>query len=231
MKMNILLCDTFPGLLPPDIPSYVSMFTRLFDAVSTDVAYRVWHAMDGELPQQLSPTEIYLITGCNQAAYDHTPWIEQLLAWVRRAHDEGAKLVGICFGHQVIAQALGGRVERSPKGWGTGIRESEIVDSEALGYFPDGRMRLFYNHHDQVVLLPAGATLVARTPFCPNESFRIGKTVLTFQGHPEYTPDYALHLLNHHAGDEPAGVKAAARESIARLTHQGPAAARWILSL
>lgn len=228
MKINILLCDTFPGLLPDYIPSYVSMFTALFDSVCRHARYKVYRAMDGDLPAPVCDGSLYLITGCNQSAYDQTPWIKRLAEWIRAAHGNRVKLVGVCFGHQLIAQALGGRVERSAMGWGAGVREAEVTDDEAREWFPDGKMRLLYNHHDQVTALPSAATLVARSAFCPVESFRVGAHILTFQGHPEYIPEYELHLLDHFAADEPQKVKAAARESIARTRHQGQTVAKWI---
>ncbi|MDO4165191.1 MAG: hypothetical protein Q4D56_12530 [Bacteroides sp.] len=230
MKVNILLCDTFPGLLPVYIPSYVSMFTRMFDALSDDMEYQVYRAMDGELPDELAKgDEMYLITGCNLSAYDDIDWIKQLLAWVVKANEAQVKLVGICFGHQLIAQALGGRVERATQGWGTGIRELSVVDDEARIYFPEGKMRLLYNHHDQVVALPKDAELVATSDFCPVESFRIGRHILTFQGHPEYIPQYAVHLLENFADDEPLQVRQAALDSIRSMKHQGLQVAQWIL--
>lgn len=228
MRINILLCDTFPGLLPHYIPSYVSMFTTLFDAVCNHADYRVYRAMDGDLPCPANDGSLCLITGCNQSAYDDLPWIRQLIGWVKAAHKNRVRLVGICFGHQLIAQALGGRVQRSPKGWGVGIRTSAVVDDEARQWFPDGTMSLLYNHHDQITALPNEATLVAESCFCPIDSYRIGRHILAFQGHPEYIPDYELHLLDNFAADEPADVKLAARQSIARNQHQGLTVARWI---
>ena len=214
MKINILLCDTFPGLLPSYIPSYISMFTEMFDAVGSNMEYRVYHAMDGQLPNTVSGDELYLITGCNLSAYDDIKWIKELLLWIVKANEARAKMVGICFGHQVIAQALGGKVVRAPQGWGIGIRESSVVDEEAQKFFPDNKMRLLYNHHDQVVLLPAGAKLVAESEFCPVESFRIGNHILAFQGHPEYIPEYEVHLIAHFAADEPLEVKQEALSSL-----------------
>lgn len=229
MKINILLCDTFPGLLPAYIPSYVSMFTDLFNAVEDGLEYKVYRTMDGELPDIGTIDGLCLITGCNQSAYDSTDWIRRLLDWIVRANAAKVKLTGICFGHQCIAQALGGLVERAPQGWGTGVRESQVVDTEAQRYFTDSRMRLLYNHHDQVVRLPKGAALVATSPFCPIESFRISSHILTFQGHPEYVPEYAVHLLLNHAADEPQQVRHNALLSIGAQRHQGAVAARWLL--
>lgn len=229
MTVNLLLCDTFPGLLPPYIPSYVSMFTNLFDATGQSVGYRVFRTMDGELPDVAEVRGLCLITGCNKSAYDTDDWILRLREWIVRADARRVKLAGICFGHQCIAQALGGRVARAPQGWGTGLRESRVVDDEALRYFPGGRMRLLYNHHDQVTALPPRAELVATSPFCPNESFRIGRHILTFQGHPEYVADYNRHLLEHFAENEPMETRRAALASLRAGKHDGSVVARWLL--
>lgn len=228
MIINILLCDTFPGLLPDYIPSYASMFTTLFNSVRDDITYITYRTMDGELPVPKADGGIYLITGCNQSAYDDTPWIKQLLRWIVSANDAHAKVVGVCFGHQCIAQALGGKVEKAPQGWGFGIRESRIVDVDTLRRFPDGRLRLMYNHHDQVTALPSEATLIATSDFCPIESFRMGDNILSFQGHPEYIPEYELHLLNYFSADEPEEVKQKARRSLETPQHHGRDVARWI---
>lgn len=228
MEINIILCDTFPGLLPSSIPSYISMFIRMFDAVSRNMEYKVYRAMDRQLPDDISEDKLYLITGCNLSAYDDVEWIKELLLWIGNADKARAKLVGICFGHQAIAQALGGKVERASRGWGIGIRESSVVDGEAQKFFPGYKMRLLYNHHDQVVSLPEGAKLVAESEFCPVESFRIGNHILTFQGHPEYTPEYEVHLIENFAVDEPLQVKQEALSSIRLMEHQGLTVANWI---
>lgn len=229
MKIRILLCDTFPGLLPDYIPSYESMFIRLFDAVTDEAEYEVYPTYQGVVPEISSEDGFYLITGSNSGAYEDKEWINILKEWIRRAYAEQVKLIGICFGHQVIAQALGGKVEPAPQGWGTGIRVSEMLDEKGFSYFPDKRMRLLYNHHDQVMCLPEGAVRVATSSFCPNESFRIGSRVLTFQGHPEYIPEYARHLIVNHAMLEPSEVKLQALHSIDTLSHQGLVVAKWIV--
>lgn len=230
MKLNILLCDEFPGYLPEYIPSYVSMFTKLFDSLGKPMEYKVFRTLEGELPDidKLDNDAVYLIPGCNLGAYDDIDWIKALLDWTRKAFDKGAKLMGVCFGHQLIAQALGGKVERSPKGWGIGLRESNIVDDEALKYFPEGKLRLLYNHHDQVVKLPEGATLISTSDFCPIESYRIGSQVMCFQGHPEYVAAYERHLLTDFADDEPLDTCKQAMNSLDGEPHQGRIVAKWV---
>ncbi len=230
-QINIILCDTFPGLLPEWIPSYVSMFTRMFgDAAGwRQLSYKVYEAMNGQLPGELHADELYLVTGCNLSVYDDIGWIKDLLAWIAKADRAKARLVGICFGHQAVAEALGGKVLRSEKGWGIGVRESVVIDPAARKYFPHKTLRLLYNHHDQVVRLPEGAVVVAESAFCPYESMRIGSHILTFQGHPEYVPQYEEHLIHNFADGELEDVKRAALHTLSHMDHQGHAVAEWIL--
>lgn len=231
-KVIILLCDTFPGLLPEYIPSYESMFINLFRSVNQDITFDVYRALDGELPEQPADDEIYLITGSNNAAYDDTlQWILNLQDWVRMVAKLQVPLVGICFGHQLIAQALGGRVERYVGGWGVGIRESQILDEELRTFFPDGHLHLICNHHDQVMQLPEGATPLATSSFCRYEGFRIGHHILTFQGHPEFTVDYERHLILNHSVNEDEAVKQRALKSLEKMIPQGEAVAKFLLGV
>lgn len=227
--INILLCDTFPGLLPDNIPSYESMFEKLFHSVNQNITFNIYQTWDGELPEHPAADELYLITGSNNAAYDDLPWILSLQEWIRKAAKLQVPMFGICFGHQVIAQALGGRVERFPGGWGVGIRKMEVLDADLLPFFPDKKMRLIVNHHDQVTRLPEGAVLLATSDFCRYEGFRIDRHILTFQGHPEFTVDYERHLILNHAENEDDAVKQRALETLETMDHQGKTVAEFLL--
>jgi GMP synthase-like glutamine amidotransferase len=230
VKINILLCDTFSGLLPPEIPSYAGMFQRLFTLVDPDVQLDIFDIRQKSYPSALSDKELYLVTGSNASAYDDTDWVAQLQEFIRLLYAKKMKITGVCFGHQVVAQALGGSVVRAAQGWGAGVRAAQVVDDSAMRYFPRGHMRLFYHHHDQVTALPPDAVRFATSEFCPNEGFFIGRHVLTFQGHPEHTQAYNRYLLLHHAHDEPAQVRADALQSLTAETDH-LAAVRWMLDM
>lgn len=227
--INLLLCDTFPGLLPESIPSHEYFFEKRFHSVDPNIILKVFRTLDGELPEHPAADELYLITGSNNAAYDVLPWIRELQEWIRKAAARKVHLVGICFGHQIIAQALGGRVERYAGGWGVGIREMEVLDADMFPYFPDKKMRLIVNHHDQVTQLPEGAIPLATSDFCRYEGFRIGHHILTFQGHPEFTVDYERHLILNHAEDEDDTVKRRALETMEEMVAQGEVVAEFLL--
>lgn len=230
MKINLLLCDTFPGLLPADIPSYPYMFRKLFDAIEPDIRYRIFSIEDLCLPETFHKDELYVITGSTSSAYDKKPWIRSLITWIRMAHEQEINMVGICFGHQVIAQALGGKVAPATCGWGIGVRTADIIEQRALNYFPSGKMSLLCNHHDQVTELPPHAKSFASSEFCPNEGFTIGSHIVTFQAHPEYSVNYTRHLLEHHADQAPEELRRAAIASLEQEP-QGSQAARWMLDM
>lgn len=230
MKLNILLCDTFPGLLPANIPSYEWMFTSLFDKVRGDLTYKIYNVFNGELPTTLSTNDIYLITGSNVSAYDDITWVNELKQWIVKATDQKVKLAGICFGHQIIAEALGGKVEKATNGWGAGIRTSQVVDKMFVTTFPNKKIRLLYNHHDQVTKLPSDATLIATSDFCPNEAYRIGTNIISFQGHPEFSEQYEAHLLQDFPNDgESNDVKIKALQSMSREEPQSVLVANTML--
>ena len=104
MRINILLCDTFPGRLPDFIPNYESLFMDLFAGIGEHPTYEIYQTWQGELPQSVNADELYLIPGSLDSAYDGKPWILALLRWIEKAYAYGAKMIGVCFGHQAIAR-------------------------------------------------------------------------------------------------------------------------------
>jgi len=228
-KIHILVCDWFEGLLPEFVPSFPSLFMQMFDAVEKGLVYQLYDVPKGELPVSLNRDDLYLIAGSRAGAYEDQEWIHQMIRFIQRAAESNARLTGTCFGHQIIAQALGGRVEPASRGWGGGARSSAIVHPSADPFFPDGTLCLLYNHNDQLVQLPEAAERIATSDFCENEAFRMGTRILTFQGHPEYTVPYMKHVID--ISNHPQQIKDTTHASLEVPVIHDLQVARWMLSI
>jgi GMP synthase-like glutamine amidotransferase len=150
---------------------------------------------NGQFPSSVDTCDAYLCTGSRCSAYDQADWILRLLDFVRELHPARAPFVGICFGHQVLAEALGGKVERASSGWGVGVHGMDVVRSEEWMQPPRRACRLQYMHQDQVVRLPPAADLLGRTDHCPVAMLGVGETMLGIQGHPEFPAAYGEALI------------------------------------
>ncbi|WP_430459665.1 glutamine amidotransferase-related protein [Thalassolituus sp. LLYu03] len=193
--LGLLETDTLYDDLLADYTSYGTMFTRYFAGLGVGLNYRFYQVQQGELPADLNECDAYLITGSKAGVYDNLPWIAPLQDWIRDAYAHKRKLIGICFGHQLLAHTLGGHAARSPKGWGIGVHSTRIEHHPVWMNDDLSHMRLIYSHRDQVEQLPPAATRMASSEFCENAAFYIGQQVMAFQGHPEFTAEYARRLL------------------------------------
>ncbi|MCQ4055481.1 MULTISPECIES: glutamine amidotransferase-related protein [Aeromonas] len=201
MRLGILDCDRLdPDLADRFGPVYSEMFIRGFQPLAPELEFRVWSAIDGELPEDLHECDAWLITGSRHDAYSDIPWIQALRGWIRRAHDADVKLAGICFGHQVIAQALGGEVVKSTKGWGLGVSVHPMLEDAPWMAPSRDHIRILASHQDQVALLPPGATRLAGNDFCPNFMFLQGDNIVAIQGHPEFSVEYNRALIERRRG-------------------------------
>lgn len=230
MIIHLLITDWFKGLLPADTPTHADLYKNLFAPVVPDAEYKVYAAMEGELPDLTNPEPgLYVITGSQAGAYETDAWIGTLLQWIRDAKEAGIALSGVCFGAQAIGEALGGRVIKHPNGWGLGLRKSRVVSDRLRKYLPSDSLLLAVNHGDQVVELPPDAELLATSDFCTNDAFAIGDKILAFQGHPEFTIAYLEFFLTVGVkGQSPEFVEKV-RESLKLGKPQGELIARMMV--
>lgn len=191
--LGILQADKVSPELAAVHGDYPEMFARLLAAHGT--RFKTWCAVDGELPDSAAEADAFVITGSRCSVYDDLPWIETLARRVNELIDDGAVVIGVCFGHQLIAHFRGGRTGPADVGWGVGVHRVDLVATEAWMQPPAQTLSLLASHADQVLALPPGATRLAGSAFCPNAMYRIGETVLCVQQHPEFTPQYAQDLM------------------------------------
>ena len=196
MKLGILKTGG-PPPAAARFGTYPEMFRRLLGEAG--FAYRTYAADEGELPADAGECAAYLITGSAAAAYEASPWIDELKGFLKAAKGR-ARLVGVCFGHQVMAEAFGGRVIKSPKGWGVGVHTYEVLKPQP---WMDGAspIRLPASHQDQVVEAPPGAEVIAASVFTPIGALAYrDQPAVSLQLHPEFEPDYAVALLKSRRG-------------------------------
>lgn len=195
MKLGILKTDAVRPELVGQYGEYPDMFVRLLSEAGADLEFMVYDVECGEYPQHIDEADAYLITGSKSSVYDDKPWIHTLMAFVRELHSQRKKLIGICFGHQLVAQALGGKTEKSPKGWGVGIHTHRFSCKPAWHDGGAEELQIMVSHQDQVVQPATGAQVLAGSAFCENAVTQLDDHILTFQGHPEFVESYARALL------------------------------------
>ncbi len=193
MKIGILETGKPPAQLIPRFGRYPDMFR---DLLGNGFDYASFDTEAGELPADPDKLDAWIITGSPAGVYEDRDWIAPLLSFLRRA--EKAKLVGICFGHQAMAHALGGHVEKSDKGWGIGLHTYPIVARAAWMDGDEATMvSVPASHQDQVVLQPPGTDVIASSVFTPYAGLAWrDRPALSFQFHPELSPDYTKALLD-----------------------------------
>lgn len=171
------------------------MFTAMLRAHAPEVALDIYDVQKGDYPPDLDTCDGYVCNGSAASVYDDETWIRHLEAFVRRLYREKRKLVGICFGQQVMAQALGGRVTQSDQGWGVGVKTADVVRRRPWMSPAADSFRLLVSHQDQIVELPAGGEVLAENAHCPISMFQAGESFLGIQGHPDFTKEYARALM------------------------------------
>lgn len=179
---------------------YPDMFSRLLRAAAQEREVPLTLCIDSfdvRVEDYPAPDAFagYLITGSRASVYDDEPWIAALARYLERVLEADRKIVGICFGHQLVAHFFGGETVAARQGWAVGVQENRAITREAWMEPPGERLNLLSSHKDQVSRLPHGARLIAASDFCPVSGFVMGEQVMTLQGHPEFHRDYSRDLM------------------------------------
>ena len=228
MKLGILKTDTVRSEWVPEFGEYPDMFVALLGRADPSLEFVTYDVENGEYPNDIDEVDAYLITGSKTSVYDDKPWIPPLIDFVREIAAANKKIIGICFGHQLVAHALGGQTEKSDKGWGAGLHTHTFTE---MPYWHDGGdadLNILVSHQDQVVINADGARVLASSDFCDNAVCQIGDQILTFQGHPEFIPEYSREIMEFRRelfGEE------VYHGAVASLVgdHQGDRVAQWVV--
>ncbi|HYW17171.1 MAG TPA: type 1 glutamine amidotransferase [Allosphingosinicella sp.] len=223
MEIGLLQTGAPPSDLEQRFGAYDGMFERL---LGPGFDLRAYDIQGGEALPSPGAHPAFLITGSAAGVYEPLPWIPPLLGFLRETKGR-SKLVGICFGHQAMAEALGGRVEKSERGWGIGLQDYELWESAAwMGEAPPGRIAVPVSHQDQIVVPPPGVRILAGNAFTPFGFLEYEDApAISMQFHPEFEADYARALIEQRRARVPEADTAIA--SLER-PNDGSLVAEWI---
>jgi len=185
MKIGILQTGHTPEELQEEFGEYSDLFQALF--AGHDFEFETYNVVDGVFPEGIESAQGWLVTGSKHGAYEDHDWIPPLEDFIRASVSASVPIIGICFGHQIIAQALGGKVEKFSGGWAVGRQTYDFAGTE---------ISLNAWHQDQVTELPPGAVTIASNDFCKNAAIVYGDRALTVQAHPEFDGLFIDGLIN-----------------------------------
>jgi GMP synthase-like glutamine amidotransferase len=235
LRIGLLQCGHLVGDLGATHGDYPILFRRLLSEFGVDL--EVVDATTGGDLGAVDRFDGWLVSGSAASVYDDLPWIDPAAAFLREVVRADVAVVGVCFGHQLLATALGGRVEKADAGWGVGVHEYDVAGAWAVpvagddvdpdaeqGEHPE-HLALIASHQDQVVVLPDDAEVVAHTNHCPVGAFTVGPRVLGVQPHPEFTTGLSRDLTERRRDKIGPARADAALESLHRPVAD---AATWV---
>ncbi|KEI35325.1 glutamine amidotransferase, class I [Francisella sp. W12-1067] len=195
MKIAILQTDHIPEHRREMAGgNYPEMFANLFFKLSLIVDFDIFDVTEQDYPSDYDIYDGFIITGSKATAFDNLPWISKLKSTIVELYNSSKKIIGVCFGHQILAQALGGRVERATKGFSVGIKNVKILTKKSWMEPFHHYLSLLFYHQDMIVELPTGAELIGTSGYCQIQMFCISNQIFGIQAHPEMlkTHNYAL---------------------------------------
>ena len=195
MKIGILLVGRASEDLVDKYGTYAEMLINLINSDEKLFEFKTFNILDGIFPLNHNDCDGWILTGSPHGVYEEHSWIPIVSQLIKDIYDNKLPIFGVCFGHQLIAQALGGNVEKSTKGWGLGLHTYQINNKTNYMGNLSSEVTLNICHQDQVLSPPNGATVYAKSDFCENAGFYIKDKVLTMQAHPEFLVDFIKALL------------------------------------
>ncbi len=201
MRLGILETGKVADHLVEDYGHYPRIFGKAFAGLDDTLELVPFEVVNGQFPASPHDCDAWLVTGSKFGVYDPEPWIAPLKDFLRQSRDANVPMIGVCFGHQIMAEAFGGSAAKSDKGWGCGVHEYAIHQKPAWLKIEADSFTMHAMHQDQVLSLPADATVLASSSFCENAMVAYGDPeqpyAISVQPHPEFTRGFGEALVNY----------------------------------
>jgi GMP synthase-like glutamine amidotransferase len=228
MRAAILQCDEVLDKFQPQFGMYYDMIRHMFETVDGAFEFDNFDCRQGRYPDDINLYDFYITTGSKVSVYEDEPWIHKLITFVQQLDSHKKKLIGICFGHQIISMAYHKQVVKSDKGWGIGVVVNRIVAAPDWMSEKRHEFNLIASHQDQVTTLPEGAVVIAKSDFCPFFMVQWNDHFLSVQGHPEWNTAYSRTLINNKRAIIPSERIESGLESLS-IKPDNELLARWIV--
>ena len=232
LNIGLLLCDDVDPSAQDIHGTYTKKFQDGLDPDGEMIKLTPIRAFEGEALPQPSDFDGYVISGSRFSVYEDLEWIKELMGFVRECWQQQIKVVGICFGHQLIAHALGGRTEKADVGWGFGIHSTKIIANQS--WMTDQKTlngdiyNLIVIHQDQVVETPPHFKVIAESDFCPNSMMVAEDKMLGIQGHPEFSKEFCQFRADFRKDIIGPEVYQYTVDSLAEKDTHSPTILKWI---
>ncbi len=195
LTIGILLTDHVLDDLQPKHGDQDDFYFKIFGEADINIKLKIYDVTLNNYPSDMDECDGYLITGSKLSVYDDVKWIKDLEQYIRVLNEQKKFLLGVCFGHQLIAKALGGEVCKAEIGWVTGLQSYTFHHNFPWLSDLNQDVKLIHSHQDQITKLPDQATLVASSKNVPIAMYYIDDHIMSIQGHPEFTNEYAYDVV------------------------------------
>ena len=228
MHIGILVTNTDRSDFAKARPTDGEKFRALLQPLRPDWQFTAVLVRDGEFPKTIHDFDGYVITGSPASANGSEAWIEELMGFIRELEVARIPTIGICFGHQAIARALGGHVDKNPGGWGFGVSPTHFTAHETWMQPAQTTVNLYAAHTEQVIVLPKNAAILGGSAFCPIGSYKVGDHIFTTEYHQEMTPEFITDLSHEIEKSIGNSVAQRAREQF-EIPADGKVFAQWMV--